>query len=714
MSEDYLDAFIQESREEITKLNNSLLSLESNPDDEEAMEQIFRTAHTLKGNFGAMGFDAASELAHAIEDLLDAIRDGEIDVTPSIMDLIFEGVDLIEAIVDEIDQHGESTIDPSDIESQIRVVIEDGSAPEATDSASTTDTDEEAAPGDEPGTSDGPIAGTADLLGDTDVMAAEYDQLHHVNVEMGDSDMPGVDAMFVIEAAEQDGSLIESQPDRSAIEDGDYEDTFELLIADVDPEILDEELSTNTATDSITVTPIDGSMADTASTAEDTLADAPAAESAEAGSADEAEPAGSTEPADTAESDAADEDRSNDPSTGDSSGDEIQSVRVDVDQLDVLHGLVEQLVTSRIKLRRAVTEGDRDAALDNLDELDKITSSLQDTVMDMRLIPLKKVVGKFPRLVRDLAREQDKQIDFQMSGQDVELDRTILTELSDPLMHILRNAVDHGIEPPAEREERGKPPTGTIELRAERERDHVTVEIEDDGRGLDVEEIADKAIEEGIKTPADIEEMDDDEIYPLIFHPGFSTADEVTDVSGRGVGMDVVQETVSQLDGSYTVDSEPGEGTVVTLKLPVTVAIVKVLFVRANGREYGIPIKSIDEIMGRQNIRTINGTEVHEHDDEIYPIIDLGETLAIQETADNGQSSTDGESMLIRIRENERLVALECDAVENQEEVVVKPLEGVLRETPGLGGTAVLGDGDVVPILDVETLGRETTPVAPS
>ncbi|MFB6299770.1 MAG: ATP-binding protein [Halobacteriales archaeon] len=710
MSDDYLDAFIQESREEITKLNNSLLSLESNPDDQEAMEQIFRTAHTLKGNFGAMGFDAASELAHAIEDLLDEIRDGEIDVTPSIMDLIFEGVDLIEAIVDEIDAHGEPSVDPSDIESEIRGVIEDGEVVgDSVDSGSSDGEESESAST----TSSQP---ESDLLVDADVMATDYDRLVHVDVEMSDSEMLGVDAMFVLEAAEQDGTLVGCLPDREDIEDGDYDGSFEFLVADVDPDTLIDGLSANTATDSVAVTPLDTSAetmeledhsTDSSSDPDDSAADKPdvAADTAEqVDASDETR----SEPADSGSLDTADS------TAVETSGDEIQSVRVDVDQLDVLHGLVEQLVTSRIKLRRAVTDGDRDGALDNLDELDKITSSLQDTVMDMRLIPLKKVVGKFPRLVRDLAREQDKQIDFEMSGQDVELDRTILTELSDPLMHILRNAVDHGIEPPAEREANGKPKTGTIELRAQRERDHVTVEIEDDGRGLEVDEIAEQAIDEGIKTPEEIEDMDDEEIYPLIFHPGFSTADEVTDVSGRGVGMDVVQETVSQLDGSYTVDSEPGEGTVVTLKLPVTVAIVKVLFVRSNGREYGIPIKSIDEIMSRQNIRTINGTEVHEHDDEIYPIIDLGEALTVQEATDGGTTMPDDERMLIRIRENERLVALECDAVENQEEVVVKPLEGVLRETPGLGGTAVLGDGDVVPILDVETLGPKTNSIPPS
>jgi two-component system chemotaxis sensor kinase CheA len=399
--------------------------------------------------------------------------------------------------------------------------------------------------------------------------------------------------------------------------------------------------------------------------------------------------------------------------------DDIKSVRVDVGQLDDLHGLVEQLVTSRIKLRRAVEEGKHGDAIDNLDELDKITTHLQDTVMDMRLIPLKKVVSKFPRLVRDLAREEDKTVEFVIEGEDIELDRTILTQISDPLMHILRNAVDHGIEPPDEREAAGKPREGRIELRATRERDHVIIEVEDDGQGLDEDAIRAKARENGVVPERELESMSASDVYDLVFHPGFSTSEEVTDVSGRGVGMDVVHSTVKQLDGSVNVESDPGEGTTVRLRLPVTVAIVTVLFVRVGDHRYGIPIKAIDEISRANDLRTINGQEVVEHDDEIYPVIKLDESLDIGTVAspDGGTTSAappadearavgadDEGGMLLRIRKSERQVALYCDEVEDQEEVVVKPLEGVLSGIPGLSGTAVLGDGNIVPILDVVTL----------
>jgi two-component system chemotaxis sensor kinase CheA len=651
MSEEYVQAFVHESEEQLTDLNNSLLALESDPDDQEAMDDIFRTAHTLKGNFGAMGYDEASDLAHAIEDLLDELREGEMAVTPEVMDLVFAGVDRLELAVESIDEDGTVDVETADLEDDIRTVIEAGGATEG-----------DAGAGTEPDTTDD----------------ADQVDTFEVTVEIGDSEMRGVDGMLVLEAIREECDLVDSTPAPDAIEDGDYEAAFDLVVA-------------STTADELRAT------LDRVSAIEDaTLSQAGTAESADADDRDlDPAPAHDTEE-DTTDDGGSTGDRTNADANGSSR--EISSVRVDVDQLDDLHGLVEQLVTSRIKLRRAVDDGDIGSTTDTLSELDKITGNLQNTVMDMRLIPMRKVISKFPRLVRDLAREQEKEVDFRMEGQDIELDRTILTEISDPLMHILRNAVDHGIEPPSEREAAGKDPEGTIELRASRERDHVTVTVEDDGRGLDVDELRRKALEKGVRNEAELDSMEDSEVYDLVFHPGFSTADEVTDVSGRGVGMDVVHSTVKQLDGSVNVESEQGEGTTVTLRLPVTVAIVKVLFVEVGEEEYGVPIKNIDEVSRIPEVETINEQPMIEHDEDIYPVVDLANELDVPgETAN-------GDGMLLRIRKSERRAALRCDAVNKQEEVVVKPLEGVLSGIPGLSGTAVLGDGNIVPILDVVTL----------
>ena len=651
MDDQYLDAFIRESEEAITELNNSLLDLESDPSDAEAMDAIFRTAHTLKGNFGAMGFDDAANLAHAMEDLLDAMRQGEMEVTSDVMDLVFAGVDQIGVIVNEIEAEGESTTQADDLVAQLRAVLEEGAEAAGGDASEST-TDESG-------------GGDVDVDADVDVSGADG-RVVHVAVDIGESDMAGVDAMLALEAVEDIFDILAFDPERADIEDGNFEGEFELYLDAVDAATVDAELDTVGKIESFTATDVTDSVGTEPATTETA-------------------PSAPSEP-----DDASDEDEH--------SVDEIKSVRVDVDQLDDLHGLVEQLVTSRIKLRRSVEQDDLDSAGETLNELDKITANLQNTVMDMRLIPLKKVVGKFPRLVRDLARELDKDIEFEIEGEDIELDRTILTEISDPLMHILRNSVDHGIESPAEREAAGKDPTGHITLRASRERDHVIIEVEDDGAGLDVEGIENKAIEKGVRSPEELDAMDDSAIYDLVFHPGFSTADEVTDTSGRGVGMDVVHDTVTQLDGSVNVDSTPGEGSTVALRLPVTMAIVKVLFVEVGDEEYGVPIKNVDEITATSEVKQVNGTEVIKHNDDIYPVIHLDDTFDVPGETENGGG------MLVRIRESERQVALHCDSVNSQEEVVVKPLEGILSGTPGLSGTAVLGDGNIVHILDVVTL----------
>ncbi|UPV74398.1 chemotaxis protein CheA [Halorussus limi] len=737
--EDYIQDFIRESEENVTELNNSLLELEDDPGDEAAMDSIFRTAHTLKGNFGAMGFQDASDLAHAIEDLLDEIRQGRMEVTPEVMDLVFEGVDEIDHALDQIEADGESNIDPDHIIADIRSVI-DGDGGEDGDAATDDAADETGA-----ALADVPV----ERLDDPSALSNPGGEVFHVDVDMGDPEMKGVDGMFALEGLSENLDLLGTVPDVDAVNDGEYGDGFDAFVSADGASEVESVVASVGKISGGTVTPLDpaeidatsagggsdesGSAADESEEAADEPSDAARAsdsgdapdESAEAevdasasaseSDADAAESSDSSEDGftdadvvETADSDA-DGDGSDDPddsASGSESSDEstageieeIQSVRVDVDQLDDLHGQVEQLVTSRIKLRRSVEQAQLDSATDHLDELDKITSSLQDTVMDMRLVPLKKVVNKFPRLVRDLAREQEKEVDFRMEGTDIELDRTILDEISDPLMHLLRNAVDHGIEPPEEREAAGKSREGTIRLRGFRERDRVTIEVEDDGQGIDPEGIRRKAVEKGIMSREEVDELGEEEAQKLVFHAGFSTNDEVTDVSGRGVGMDVVQDTVSRLDGEIRVDSTPGEGTTISLSLPVTVAIVKVLFVQSGEEEYGVPIKNVDEIRRMEDVQTVEGEEVVTHDDTVYPLVRLGDALDVPGETKNG------DGMLVRVKESERQVAIHCDAVSRQEEVVVKPFEGILSGIPGLSGAAVLGEGDVVTILDVETL----------
>ncbi|WP_276253773.1 Hpt domain-containing protein [Halomontanus rarus] len=381
--------------------------------------------------------------------------------------------------------------------------------------------------------------------------------------------------------------------------------------------------------------------------------------------------------------------------------DEIQSVRVDVDQIDSLLNLVEGLVTSRVRLRHAIESGEDLQTIDReLDDLEDLTAELQETVMDVRLVPLQTVANRLPRVVRDIARDQDKEVVFERTGDDVELDRSILDRIGDPLTHLVRNAVDHGIEPPAEREAAGKPREGTIELRTTQSRDRVTIEIEDDGSGLDPDRLRSAAVDADILTESEADDLDDGEALDLVFHPGLSTAAEVTDVSGRGVGMDVVKRTVDALDGSVSVDSEPGEGTTVTMGLPVTVAIADVLFVECGGEVFGIPTKVVQDIEDANTIQTVDDRSVLVDDgtDDEIPVVDLADAL---ETPEAG---ADGDGMIVRIRDDVRPLGVHCAEVRGQREVVIKPFEGFMGDIPGLSGATVRGRGEVVNILDVNTL----------
>ena len=391
---------------------------------------------------------------------------------------------------------------------------------------------------------------------------------------------------------------------------------------------------------------------------------------------------------------------SSDRPDADAETDEIQSVRVDVEQVDSLLTLVEGLVTSRVRLRHAAeADDDGDDALETeLDALSDLTTDLQETVMDIRLVPLETVTNRLPRVVRDIARDQDKAVEFEMTGEDVELDRSILDRIGDPLIHLVRNAVDHGIEPPEDREEAGKSSEGTVEVHADRARDRVTITVEDDGAGLDPDRLRSEAVAADVLDEEEAAAMSDDETYDLIFHPGLSTVDEVTDVSGRGVGMDVVKRTVEDLDGTVSIDSEKDEGTTVTMRLPVTVAIDEILFVESGGEEFGVPTKAVQDIEPAGAIEMANGESVLPGDGSDYPVISLADVL---ETPTPGAN---GDGMVVRIRGEVRDVALHCDHVHGQQEVVVKPFEGFMSGMPGISGATVRGRGEVVNILDVTTL----------
>ena len=739
--DDLTDAFVAESEEAISELNTGLLELEGDPDDAAAMDAVFRTAHTLKGNAGAMGFSTAATLAHALENLLDGMRQGEVPVSGETMDAAFAGVDEFEAMVDEVAENGEVTRDPTETVAKIeRVVRETATADEAGEavddeaesgSAEATADTVDADPGDEEVTSvtdtgddeatgatdpghegvtpaadpeDGTETGEEesedtvtddagsdrtepDDAGSDDVdsapptptdsetaalreAAGDTDgAVRHVRLSVLPGDFPEIDGSLALDGVTDEVAVLGGDPDPSAIRDGDFENPVDLLVeSDADPDTLAA-----------------------------TLAGVPRVERVVAVVVADDEGVGQYG---EGESDGAGGDAVTGPggesATPTDDGARVQSVRVDVDTLDTLYGLVEELVTSRIRLRGAVESGNLDVAQQELDELETATGDLQDTVMDARLVPLSTVASTLPRVVRDTARECGTEARLETDGEDVEMDRDVLEAIGDPLVHIVRNAVDHGIEPPAVRESKGKPREGTVELRAWRSRDRVTVEVSDDGAGLDPDALRETAVERGVLGPEEAAATSDDAARELVFEPGFTTAGEVTATSGRGVGMDVVTSTVRELDGRVEIESRQGEGTTVRLRLPVSVAIARTLFVEVGDEEFGVPVSAVEEIGRIGETRTVEGREVVPVDGELYPLVRLDEALDVPGSVEGG--------MIVRTRSSVRQVALGVDAVAGQEEVVIKPFDGVLEGIPGLSGATVLGEGRVVPVLDVETL----------
>jgi len=646
---EYLEAFVEESKSLITDLNNLLLELEKEG-NAEVINSIFRIAHTLKGNSAAMGFDGLAELAHAVEDLLDGLRQGKIQLDNDVMDLIFEGVDSIESLLEEVMESGQPQSDVNDLIAKIRGELEKRIG-------------EKREEGKERKTLEG--------------------QGIRVEIKIDpSSQMKGIDAMLILKNIEEVAEIVDTSPLREEIEDGKFDSSFQLLLKG-EIEKIKEILQKLPQVKEFTV--------EESTTEEMERTE----ESKEVKERTEGE--GEEEKKEKPEEEERKEKMEKPKKDIKIKTERIQSVRISVQKLDELMNLVEELVVRKLKLENSLPAELRRGIEREFSVFDRVISRLQDTVMDLRLIPLKHVVDRLPRVVRDLSQSLGKEVDFEIIGSDVTVDRTVLDKIQDPLIHLLRNAIDHGIEPPDEREKLGKPRTGKVRLAAEKMKDHVIIEVSDDGKGLDAEAIKRKAIERGLITPERAQEMSDEEAYNLIFQPGFSTKEKVTDISGRGVGMDIVVNTVRSLGGSVEVRSEKGKGTTVRMRLPLTMAIMQVLLIRVGKEKYGVPLKDIMEVkpVSRCEIRTVAGVDKLITRDGIIPVIHLSKALGVQ---------SNGGKMVIITSSFERTVALICDEVLSQKEVVVKSLGGVLKSIRGISGVSILGEGEVVPILDVNSL----------
>jgi len=378
-----------------------------------------------------------------------------------------------------------------------------------------------------------------------------------------------------------------------------------------------------------------------------------------------------------------------------------QTIRVDIERLDNLMNLVGELVMHKGRLEQIGISHQLIELDETVEQIDRVSTDLQSVVMKVRMVPVEQVFNRFPRMVRDLAKDLGKEVDFVIEGKETELDRTVIDEIGDPLVHLLRNAIDHGLEFPEERIKNGKPQKGKLVLRASHEGNNVYIEVEDDGMGIDINNVLAQGIAKNIIDPARAKQMEREEIIDLLFSPGFSTAQNVTDISGRGVGLDVVKSKIEALNGEIYVDSTPGWGTKFKIKLPLTLAIIQALIVAVRDEIYAIPLSSVDEttMISREEIKTVQNQEVITLRGSILPLFRLADLLEITTQTDDGE-----EMYVVVVRKGERRIGLVVDALIGQQEIVIKSLGRLLAGIPGIAGAIVAGDGNVRLILDIATL----------
>lgn len=614
--QEYKQEFLQEAREYLDVMNQNFIKLENG--DKDAINEIFRVAHTIKGMAGFMGYKNLEELCHKLESAMGRIRDSDMQISSDTIDIMLKAVDTIEIMLDKIESEDKDDVEISELISELKKI------------ASTDEKEEEHV-----------NAGDANVQ--VDVVLSE------------DCIMKSVRAALVIESLSEVAEIVKTIPDEKKMDSDDFDGKFTVLLKAKEIEKIEDVMSRIAEIDRYDVREVKH---------------------------EEKKAKKKPKPIEPQKKER-----------------KVESIRVNISQLDTIMNLVGELVISKSRLLQIAAEYDIPELREAVTIMDKAITSLQDEVMQMRMVRVERVFSKFPRMVRDLARKLNKKIEFVMEGLDTELDRTVLDEISDPLVHLIRNAVDHGIESPEERKALGKPEVGVIKLSAWREKNNIIIEIEDDGRGLDLEKIKQKAIEKEIITPNEAESMSEDEIKMLIFAPGFSTKDEANEISGRGVGMDVVKTTVEKLGGSIKLISEKNKGTKIRIHLPPTVAIVKSLLVKVGNETYAIPISSVIEALyvTDENLKYIHGNPFLLVRGKLIPAFRMRNLFNIK----NGH--VDNEVGIIVEKEGEKY-ALIADTISEQQEIVIKPLTGFLAKIKGFSGVTILGDGRVVPIIDVSSL----------
>lgn len=650
----YLDVFLEESTENLQTLNENILELEKNPEDKDIINSIFRVAHTLKGMAGSMGFTDVAELTHKMENVLDKFRNDELKVDSNIITILFKCLDTLEAMIENIREENSEFIDISDLMNLL----------------------------DNIGKGDLNVNNIQDkknvdfVLNEFDKNIVNQAKERNYNVYTAevilsnDCLLKSARAFLVYKTIEDIGEIVKTIPAVDDLEQEKFEDRFYIMfLTQKNQEEIIKLITSISEIEKVNLSSIVSEEIKEEQNKNDKMINEEHTKKEETKTIKNKEEEKNKKA--------------------------HQSVRVDLERLDKFMNLVGELVIHRTRLEQISNSHRLTDLHETLEQVGRITSDLQDLVMKVRMLPVERVFNRFPRMIRDLSQELGKEIELIIKGEETELDRTVIDEIGEPLVHLIRNAADHGIETSEERIKSGKPSKGTIKLIAYQEGNKAIIKVEDDGKGLDVDKIKKKAENIGIDTTG----MSESDIKNLIFMQGFSTSEKVTDISGRGVGMDVVKTKISNLGGTIEVISEKGKGTSFIIRLPLTLSIIQALLVNVGGETFAISLGFIDRVINinMNEIKLTNNKEVILYRDRIIPIVRLADKLNM--TTDDSTNK-----FVVIVKVGEKTVGLLVDGLLGQQEIVIKPIGKLLQNLKEYVGATILGDGLVTLILDVAAL----------
>lgn len=693
----YLEIFIDESEEHLQTLSDCIMVLEKEPDNKDTINEVFRAAHSLKGMAGTMGFKRMQHLTHDMENVFQEVRSDHIKVTSGMIDLLFKCLDALEGYVDNIKSTSdEGTEDNEVIIKELNDFIAKTEGAEETGNTETSEAKEAA-----PESTQEEKAGQEKIELTKDekkaIREAESNGQHiyvmTVHIQK-DCLLKAARAFLVFKAVEDFGQILVYRPSSQDIEDEKFEFEFSFFLASEESE--DKIVAAAKAVSEIEKVDAEEIHLDEyvkeAEAQEEQQAKEVAAEQKEAPAeapkaAEKKAPAANAKKQTNAK-----------PVTG-------RTVRVDIEKLDALMNQVSELIIAKNSLVSISSnesgEYQNQSFHEQIEYLERITTNLHESVMKVRMVPIESVVNKFPRMIRDLSRKLGKKMELYMTGEDTELDRTVVDQIGDPLQHLLRNSADHGLEDNATRVERGKPEVGSIFLKAFQEGNNVIIEVGDDGNGIDVAAVRDKAVERGVITAEQAENMSQKEIINILFLPSFSMAKKITDISGRGVGLDVVKSNIEALGGDVEVRTQLGEGTTFIVRLPLTLAIIQALMVEIRDEKYAIALGSISNIesIPVNEIKYVQAQEVIHLRGAVIPLIRLDQVLDMEEKQEEPENLT-----VVIVKKGDSLAGLVVDNLIGQQEIVIKSLGKYINNNKIISGATILGDGEVALILDVNTL----------